>query len=554
MKSRRSWLMGLALGAALFLSGPNFVRAQKIGVESGLINVPQSFTYQGLIMAGTNPIPNGAHQVSITFTDPNGVTFTQGPVAVSTSDGIFNMVIGPFPGTFSFNGQVTISNLTVDGTSITLTDPSNKVFAAPYAINAGTVNGLTASPVPVAGSLFPVPIGSGYTGAAKIDPAFLPAGIPNNLLATQDITTINSVPPASTGDFTVTGTGGVTVTNDAHGITITGSGSGVQSVQGGQGINVSPSTGNVVVSIQPGAITGGMIGAGAITGQKISGIAGQGLTQDANGFLDVNVDNSTIGITSIPNGNYLEVLPGGIGTLQLANGAVTNAKIATPWMNFTSSAGTLLPPGQVFLGGTGNYDLNLGHTNTWLIVQNFRNVTDTGTFTNAGALNETGASTLVGTLNQSGGNVNLLSAGLAGNTVTVGIPGGNNLTTLYGPITQQGGVANINVNSNFATNINTGNSTGNVSIGNNTALQTNSVAIMAGGAGTVSVTGATNVNTGAGNGNTSIGNTSNTLTTNASSETVNTALNFTLTSGNSNNITAPTNNITGVTNVNASAK
>ncbi len=68
------------------------------------------------------------------------------------------------------------------------------------------------------------------------------------------------------------------------------------------------------VGIGAGAITGSMIQPGAVTGQKITGIAGAGMTQDNAGLLDVNVDNVTLGITSIPNGNYLHILPFSIGS------------------------------------------------------------------------------------------------------------------------------------------------------------------------------------------------------------------------------------------------
>jgi hypothetical protein len=104
----------------------------------------------------------------------------------------------------------------------TVTLPPTALWSSPYAINAGTVNGLLASSVPVAGELFPVPMGTGYAGSAKMDPAFLPAGIPNSLLATADITTINGVRPDANGIFTITGGSGITITPLTNGITISG--------------------------------------------------------------------------------------------------------------------------------------------------------------------------------------------------------------------------------------------------------------------------------------------------------------------------------------------
>src|SRR5581483_2025832 len=139
---------------------------------------------------------------------------------------------------------------------------------------------------------------------------------------------------------------------------------------------------------------------------------------------------------------------------------------------------------------------------------------------------------------------------------TVGAAGGGNTTTVNGALTQSGGVASLNASSNFATNINTGSSTGNVTIGNGTALGTNSVSILAGSAGTIGLTGTTNINTGAGNGATSIGNSSNTLTGNASSATLTTVGSYAgnigttwgVTAGTSTTLSSPVNSLLGQTN------
>ena len=541
MKSRRSWLMGLALGAALFFGTPS---ANAQFRNSG---VPGAFTYQGLIEDGNSPlIGSQTADFTITFYDkPVGgtVLYNETLQAQPVNDGIFNLLIGgpgsPFTG-LNFNEQyfmqVTVSSTTIPSTTL----PIVPIESAPYALNAGTVNGIEADSLPTAGALFPVPIGTGYTGTAKLDPAFLPSGIPNSLLANGDVETINGIKPDANGDFEIKPGSGITITPGTNSITIsTAGGSGaVSSVNTGAGLTETSTgpngTGAVVVSVGPGAITGSMLGPGVITGQKISGIAGLGLLQDASGLLDVNVDNRTIQITSLANGNMLEV--DSIYTGNIATGAVTNVKIANPFITFTSAGNTLTStvPQPIQLGGTQNYDLNLAHTNTWSVIQNFTNITDVGAITNTGALAETGATTLVGTLAQSGGNVTL--AGTAGNTTTIGIVGGANATTINGAFTQLGGAASLNASSNFPTTINTGNSTGNVAIGNNTVGQSNSVTIGSGTLGTIGITGNTSINTtslGAGLNPTSIGNNANTLTL----------------TGTTNTITGTTNNINGATNI-----
>ena len=574
MKSRRSWLIGLALGAALFFGTP---RAQAQITFGG---VPNGFSYQGLVTSNGQPIANGTHTFEYFIFNGGTQVYHQAAHPVTTTDGIFNDVIGGagvfnnVPG-ITFNAQYSLV-VVVDGTN---TLPTTPIWAAPYALNAGAVNGIMAATTPTSGQLFPVPLATdSYTGTAKINPNFLPT-IPNSNLATPDITTINGKGPDNNGNFVINAdpTSPITVTTTGNTVTIGSSGGGaVTSVSSGDGIIIaSPTTGNVKLSLKPGSLSAADFGPNSITGQNITGIAGNGLSQSGtNGnLLNVNVDNSTIGITGFNNGNFLEVLPGGIGTLQLANGAVTNAKIANPWINFTSSGSSLVPSATgpnptTQLGQTENYDLNLSHTNIWAVNQIFHGVSDTGTVFNSGPLTEVGASTLTGSLSQSGGNVGLLTGAISGNTFTVGASGGSNLSTFYGPLTQQGGIVNINANSNFATNINTGNSSGNVTIGNNTGNQTNGVTIMAGtGTGTTGIVlqGATNINTtslGSGLNPTSIGNSANPITTNATTGSSTFGTTFTETAGTSNSWTAPTNtltangsggnNINGITNVNVS--
>lgn len=55
--------------------------------------------------------------------------------------------------------------------------------------------------------------------------------------------------------------------------------------------------------------------------------------------------------------------------------SITNAALANSTIGLTSTGGTLTPSGSpVSLGGSGNYEINLGHSNTWTVAQTFLNV------------------------------------------------------------------------------------------------------------------------------------------------------------------------------------
>jgi hypothetical protein len=388
--------MGLALGAALFF-----------GTPSAQADVPGGFTYQGLLEENGLPLPDGTVTLTITLIDQSTSSpiYTETIPSVTVAGGIFNVVIGgataPFPAGVTFNSQYLMQVVVSTPGGLTTLAPT-ELWSAPYAVNAGAVNGIQASPVPVAGDLFPVPIGAGYEGTAKLDPGFLPKGIPNNLLATGTIETINGISPDANGNFQLIAGTGIALVPGTNSLTINGSSSGVTSVTAGGGLVENGQTGNVSISIGPGAITGQMIPPGAVTGQKISGIAGIGLLQDAAGLLDINVDNSTIGVTAVANGNYLYVLPGGIGSTQLANGSVTNAKLQNSTIGATSNGSINLGGWPVSLGGSGSISLNTANANTWTVGQNFNGITNTGgistgTLTSTGNITDGGNLTVAGT-------------------------------------------------------------------------------------------------------------------------------------------------------------
>jgi hypothetical protein len=165
MKSIRVWLCTLALSTVIIFSVPT-VKAQ----------VPYGFTYQGQLEDNGVPM-SGNITFVVSISDKNGnVVYSETFANVVITDGNFSVVIGgpaPFPASMTFNEPYIMQETVMSSNGTTILAPT-QLWSAPYAINSGTVNGLSASPVPVAGELFPVPIGTGYTGSAKMDPAFLP--------------------------------------------------------------------------------------------------------------------------------------------------------------------------------------------------------------------------------------------------------------------------------------------------------------------------------------------------------------------------------------------
>ncbi len=210
MKSLRVWLSSIALGAAMMFSAP-----------SAQAQVPQGFTYQGVIEDNGVPV-NGMATLAVSLSDKGGsVLYLETLQNVVVTNGIFDILIGgstPFPTTMTFNEQYFLTMVVTTAGNTTTLAPM-PLWDAPYALNAGTVNGISASAVPVAGDLFPVPIGTGYTGTAKLDPGFLPL-IPNSLLGTPDITQINEIAPNTTGNFNIWAGSDITITPGLNGITV----------------------------------------------------------------------------------------------------------------------------------------------------------------------------------------------------------------------------------------------------------------------------------------------------------------------------------------------
>ncbi|HEY3874495.1 MAG TPA: hypothetical protein VGM92_03385 [Candidatus Kapabacteria bacterium] len=260
MKSLRKWFTTVALGLILGVTTALNLYAQP----------PRAFTYQGFLAENGNPVPDGTYSFSITLTDPTGVTFVENLAAITVHDGIFDIVIGTplIPSAFSFNGQITMT-VVVNGT---ITLGPIPIWSAPYAINSEMVGGISASPVPVAGDLFPIPVGTGYTGTVKLDPGFLPNNIPNSLLQSVGITSINSINPDASGHFSLLAGSGITITPGTNTITISAPNAApITSITAGPGIAVS-GTGNVQVSVPQNGITSNLLAPNLIIQSTLKGV------------------------------------------------------------------------------------------------------------------------------------------------------------------------------------------------------------------------------------------------------------------------------------------
>ena len=368
MTSRRSWLLGLALGAALSFGSP-----------SAYAQVPRSISYQGLVLNGITPL-SGSHSIVINYYDGAILLGSETFPTVTFVNGVFNIILGSalggFPPNFTFANQYSMT-VSIDGSAQL---PATFMESAPYALNAQTVGGLAVSATPVNGSLFPIPLNS----KGHISTSILP------------LATINGVSGAAsvTGDTTnidLVGASGITITPNAnHTITIAGpAASNITSVLAGAGLqNVGSPTGPIVtLTIAPGGVVAADIAPGAVLPGSLNAsvVSTTGaISQNVLGQLQANVDNSTIGIVA----DALEVLPHSIGATQLAPGLTPAGVLVGP--DLLSTPFPVVNPTTLVL------DLNLAHSNTWTVPQNFNGITDIGGISTTSTLGVTGLSSLNG--------------------------------------------------------------------------------------------------------------------------------------------------------------
>jgi hypothetical protein len=205
MKSLWACLIGVALGATLFL-----------GVPSAKAQFPNGISYQGLLTENGMPYSGPRIPLRFTFSDKIGnILFTQFDT-VAVMNGVFNTVLGPFPSNMKFEDQYSMTIVVTDpasGTTTTLA-PSALLWSAPYALNAQRVNGIDVSATPVNGDIFPIPLDATGKIAASMLPAISIGQLP------VFIQSINGIAPDSFEGFEIKGGPGVTITSGDHSITI----------------------------------------------------------------------------------------------------------------------------------------------------------------------------------------------------------------------------------------------------------------------------------------------------------------------------------------------
>jgi hypothetical protein len=434
--------------------------------------VPRNISYQAELLSG-NARATGLHTFKVIYYDGLGTNlYSETFNSIEVKNGLFTLplgtLMGGFPVSMSFNQAYSIG-ISIDG-GAELT-PRTDLAAAPYAMNAASVNGIGASTIPLAGQLYPL------DATAHIDPRVLPQ-------ITGAINTINSVGPDGTNDIKIISGPSIQILNDATNHVIQISDTGITAVAAGQGLLGGGTTGKVTLSLGPNSVLGNNIANGAISGSKLDPfLAGLGLYQDANGNLNVGTDNFTLEISN----DQVHIKDGGVFTQQLANGSVTASKLANGSVNSSKidpfsvqvRVTDVAPPGafirainpdgtvlsatvlndptlsRTVTGNDLTLGIALGHPNQWTGAQNFAGgasaatlsvsgqstmggITNNGVLTNNGnvfvngGLNATSNSTLSGIID----NGTLTNNGNLIVTGTSDLRGA--IKNTQGPITMQG--------------------------------------------------------------------------------------------------------------------
>jgi hypothetical protein len=127
MTSRRSWLLGLALGAAITAGS----------MQDAMAQVPRSFTYQGQLLENNQPM-NGTATIKLNFYTAGGTTAIHSETHrdILVVNGIFNLEVGEpggFPPTLTFDQQYIIG-VEVNGSPELV--PRTRLLSVPYALNS----------------------------------------------------------------------------------------------------------------------------------------------------------------------------------------------------------------------------------------------------------------------------------------------------------------------------------------------------------------------------------------------------------------------------------
>ncbi len=363
-------------GTITGVTGLTFTSGSLNLANGGIINAGSlagvtSITASGSITASTSNTINGLSINSGALSGVTGITFSSGNLALGG---------GNITGAGSISGtSLGLSGAITGATTIS----ASGAISAPTASN--TINGLIIN----AGSL------SAVTGFSQ-----------------------------TSGAFSVTGTGAITLGGGSNALTIDSTNFDVSSAGALSGITsvtasgtISANTTNTIngLSVNSGSLSGitgfsQTSGAHSVTGTGAITIGGgsNALTIDSTAF-DVSSAGALSGVTTLSLSGAIT----GATATNTINGLIINSGALSGITGFTQSSG------------------------------NF-SISGTGTFgTGTGAISLNGATTITGT-----------------NTLTVS----NGLTSLTGGLTAVGAI-NFNTNANNAVNINTGTSTGAITLG-----------------------------------------------------------------------------------------
>ena len=223
----RKWLLGLAAGLGLAFS-VHSARAQ---------GIPNGITYQGMLLNNGAPY-NGVVDLDFTFADSSGTSqnLSMTRAGVQVVNGLFNVVLGPFPASLDFDRQYGMTiTATIGGSPITL--PGSQLFwSAPYAFNAQRVGDAAVAKDSNGNPSLMLEGGIGATNpTAAADGTGLAAGSPQTMWADQvtvpagtgtSIQIYNTL-VSSTSTITVTAVGSSAA---AGGVTITAQSAGTFTV------------------------------------------------------------------------------------------------------------------------------------------------------------------------------------------------------------------------------------------------------------------------------------------------------------------------------------
>ena len=247
--------------------------------------VPRTISYQGQLTDGSgNAVPDGNKNISIAFytAASGGSAIYSESQTVAVVKGKYTMIIGsvtPIPPNLSFNNGYFLGVSVEGGAELS---PRTPFTSAPYALHAAVADGVSSN-------------------------------------ATGIVTSLNNL----SGDITLSGGGGTTITANGHTLTISSSGSGgsgIQGLQSGDGtLTVLSSAGPVAdVRLAASGILTKFLADAAVTAPKISAEgAGIGQVLTSNGFgIAEWKDVSTTGTLSLP---YSDSVAAPVAAFTLSN-------------------------------------------------------------------------------------------------------------------------------------------------------------------------------------------------------------------------------------------